>query len=289
MGRGRIGLVAAIAALAAAALVTAGCGGGALALDPVAAAATKTQDAGAAKARFSMNMQIKGHSIALRGDGIVDGTSADLTFDFGSLFSKLGAHSGAMGGATKSQLAHAQMEEILLKQGSDFIMYIRFPSFMAAQIPGGKQWMELNFSKLGTLHGINFNQLMSGSSMNPSDMLGMLRTEGATITKVGPETIDGVATTHYSAKIDLAKVLQSKGLTSPMLSQFAKNMGTLPEDVWIGSKDGLVRRLGLAFSTAGVSMRMRIDFSDYGMSATITAPPSSDVFDMTSILASQTH
>src|SRR5262249_47804214 len=58
MRRGRwAGIVAALA-IAAVAAVTAGCGGGgsALGLDPVAAAATKTQQAGAARVRFALSV-----------------------------------------------------------------------------------------------------------------------------------------------------------------------------------------------------------------------------------------
>ena len=46
-------------------------------------------------------------------------------------------------------------------------------------------------------------------------MLSMLEAEGADVQKVGPATIDGVATTHYRVKVDLAKALQSKGLLEP--------------------------------------------------------------------------
>ena len=60
---------------------------------------------------------------------------------------------------------------------------------------------------------------MSGSQFQPSDLLGMLKAEGAKVQKLGPATIDGVATTHYRVTIDLAKALQSKGLTSPMLKR----------------------------------------------------------------------
>ena len=288
MGRGRIQLATGIAALAAAALLSAGCGGGgALSLDPVAAAATKTQSAGAAKVRFAMTMNVEGHTIALHAKGIVDGTSADLTFDFGSLFGGLGMPSGAGGGAA-GQLAHASMEEIMLDQGGDFVMYMRLPRVLAAQIPGGKRWVELDFSKLGTLHGINFNQLMSSGGMDPSDMLGMLKSEGATVTKLGPATVDGTATTRYGVTIDTAKAYQAKGLTSPLFSRIAAKMPTIPVDVWVG-KDGLVRRVRVAMTMPQGVMLMTMDMSDYGVNATIAAPPSGSVFDMTSLVAKQTH
>ena len=58
MLRGRRAGLLAVCALAAVAGILAGCGGGshAVALDPVAAAATKTQDAGAARIRYTLKL-----------------------------------------------------------------------------------------------------------------------------------------------------------------------------------------------------------------------------------------
>jgi hypothetical protein len=53
-------------------------------------------------------------------------------------------------------------------------------------------------------------------------------------------------------------------------------------DVWIG-KDGLVRRLRLAFALTQGRVGMRMDVYDYGAATTIAAPPSSDVFDATQL------
>ena len=46
----------------------------------------------------------------------------------------------------------------------------------------------------------------------------MLKAEGAKVDKVGSATVDGTATTHYRVKIDMAKALKAKGLTSPVFN-----------------------------------------------------------------------
>ena len=84
MLRGRKTGVAAVFTIAAVAAVTAGCGGGgsALALDPVAAAATKSQNAGAAHIRFSLTLsapQLQSKMLRIRGTGAIDGTSGEMT------------------------------------------------------------------------------------------------------------------------------------------------------------------------------------------------------------------
>jgi hypothetical protein len=255
--------------------VTAGCGGGssnALSLDPVAAAATKTQQAGAARVRFSIALsspQLQdGKAFRLQGNGVIDGTSGELTFKLGSLAGRTGMASGA------------SVKEIFLQQDGDYVVYLGLDS-LAKHLPGGKHWIKLDVSKLGKAAGLDLGQLLSGSQLQPSDLLSMLRAEGAKIRSLGSATIDGAATTHYRVTVDPVKALQAKGASSLMLAGVAAQMpATVPVDVWIG-KDGLVHRARFSVGLAQSRLAMTMDLSDYGTHATISAPPSSDVFDGT--------
>jgi BarA-like signal transduction histidine kinase len=295
MLRGRRATVAAVLAIVSAAAVTAGCGGGstgsALSLDPVAAAATKSQHAGAARIRFALALsspQIPGKTLRMRATGAIDGTSGELTFNLGSLIHQMGAPQGTLPGATMAHLSHAKMKEIFLEQGGDYVVYMRLGA-LASQMPGGKQWLKLDVSKLGKSAGLDFGKLLSGSQLQPTDLLGMLRGEGATIRKVGSATIDGTATTHYRVTVDVAKALEAKGLTSPLVGTLAAQIPKLPENVWIG-KDGLVRRVAISYNYAPAGrqlrMHMTMNISDYGTHVRIAAPPSSQVFDATQLAQS---
>ena len=285
MLRGRSAAVAAALAIAAAA--TAGCGGGstssALSLDPVAAAATRTQDAGAARIRFAMVISAPqlGKTLRMRGTGAIDGTSAELSFKLGSMLGQMGLPS-SMGGL--AQLKNTSIKEVALEQNGDYVIYMQL-GFLSSQLPGGKQWIKLDVSKLGKAAGLDLGKLMSGTQFQPSDLLGMLTSEGAKVQKLGPATVDGVATTHYRVTIDLAKVLQSKGLTSPLLNGITAQMKTATSEVWIG-KDGLVRRVRVSYNVAQgptpMRMAMTMSLYDYGAHLSIAAPPSSQVFDATS-------
>lgn len=292
MPRGRWAGVATAFALAAMAALAAGCGGGgnksAVAFDPVSAAATKTQHAGAAHVRVSLAFSVPrfpGKTLRMRGTGAIDGTSSEMSFDLASILKQSGLRAGALPGVTMQQLANSSMKEIFLKEDGDFVMYMQL-GLLASQIPGGKQWLKLDFSKLGSSQGLDFNQLLAGSQLQPTDLLSMLKTEGAEVRKVGPARVDGTATTHYHVTVDMAKALEARGLASPMLAAAAAAMPAVPEDVWIG-QDGLVHRMKLAFSTQrqGKPMRMAMamDLYDYGAPVTIVAPPSSDVFDATQL------
>lgn len=291
MLRGRTATIAAACAIALA-IVVAGCGGGnagsshALPLDPVAAAATKTQNAGAARIRFSMAItgsKLQGQTLRMRGTGAIDGTSSEMSFRLGSMLSQMGIPSAAM-----KKFAHASMKAVGLMENGDYVMYMRL-GFLSSQLPGGKQWIKLDMSKVGKQAGVNLGSMFSGSQFQPSDMLGMLKAEGAKVHRVGTATVDGASATHYRVTINLAKALRSKGITSPLLKTALAHVKTATDDVWVG-KDGLVRRIRTAYGLPTVagspSMAMTMDFSAYGAKVTIAAPPSNEVFDATQLAQS---
>jgi hypothetical protein len=284
MLRGRRAAIAAAFAIAATAGVTAGCGGGgtgnAVSLDPVAAAATRSQHAGAARVRFAMAVRSEGKSFRLHGKGAIDGTSAKLSFKLGSTLGQMGLPPAAM-----AKLAHGSIQEIALEQHGDYVVYVRL-GFLSSQLPAGEHWIKLDFSELGKSAGIDFGKLLSGSQFQPGDLLAILRGEGAKVEKLGPARIGGVATTHYRVTIDVANVLESKGLTSPLFAGVVSEMPKIPEDVWIG-KDGLVRQVRVSYSLTQsgrhLHFGMTMDLSDYGAHIRIAAPPSSAVFDATQL------
>jgi len=284
MLRGRSAGIAAALAVAATAAVTAGCGGGstssAVQLDPVSAAASKTQNEGAVRVHLRMVVSGKGEKVRMRGTGAFDGDSAEMSFKLGSMPGRMGLPSGA---ASMAQLAHTTMKEVALEQNGDYVIYLRIP-LLSSELPGGKAWVKLDLSKLGKSEGIDLGQLTSGGQLQPNDLLGMLEGEGARVQTVGPATIDGVATTHYRVTIDLAKALESSGLTSPMLKELAGRVKTASGNVWIG-KDGLVRRVQFAYGVPRKAMRiaMTMDLYDYGAQISVAAPPSSAVFDATQL------
>jgi hypothetical protein len=261
MLRGRGAGIAAALAVIAAAAVTAGCGGGgsALSLDPVAAAATKTQQAGAARIRLALTVSApqEGKKLEVHGTGAVDGESSKLSLSAGS----------------------KSLEEISLEQNSDYVVYLHFAQ-LTALLPGGKQWVELDLSKLGKSAGLDLQSLLAGSQVQPGDLLSMLMAEGAKIQNLGPATVNGAATTHYRVTIDTAKALQAKGLTTPLLTGLAAQLPTIPADVWIGN-DGLVHRTQLSLGVDQRQLDLTVDLYDYGANVDIAAPPSSDVFDAT--------
>jgi hypothetical protein len=99
-------------------------------LDPVAAAATKTQNAGAAHVRMNMKISTMGQTLGMSGHGAIDGKSAELSFKLGS-----------MGAAMPTQLKNATIKEIALEQNGDYVVYMQMPT-LSAQLPARKAWMK---------------------------------------------------------------------------------------------------------------------------------------------------
>ena len=87
MRRGLLAVIAvALAVMAATAVMASRGGGSALSLDPVAAAATKSQQAGAARIRFAVDLRgSQGQTVRLHGAGALDGKTGELTMNMGSI------------------------------------------------------------------------------------------------------------------------------------------------------------------------------------------------------------
>lgn len=219
-----------------------------------------------------MTVRGPGHAVRIRGVGVTDGTSVEMSLKLRSLL-----------GQMEPQLQHSTIKEIALEEDGDYVVYLRIP-FLSSQLPGGMPWIKLDLSTLGKSAGVDLGKLMSGSELQPNDVLSMLEAEGANVTAVGPANVDGGAARQYRVTIDTAKALRSEGLQdSPLLSEIPAQLKTITYNVWIG-KDGLVRRVAFDVPVKhGPQAAMTMDLYDYGTHVSIAAPPSSEVFDATQL------
>jgi hypothetical protein len=245
-------------------------------VDPVAGAATKTQDAGGYKTTFSMAMSVAGRQLTMTGRGQFDSDQGEMVIDMSSLLQQSGAPAGTDG----------TIDAIFVHEDGDPVMYFKM-GLLSALMPGGKSWIRLDFAKAGKAAGIDLGKLMGGASQNPADALQLLQANGD-FNVVGTETIGGVSTTHYHGTIDLEKALAAKGAPQDMIQRLldAGAPKQYPLDVWVDDS-GYIRQLEMSYSQAtnGVplSTTMRMDMSDYGTDVSVSAPPSDQVFDATDL------
>jgi LppX_LprAFG lipoprotein len=247
-------------------------------VDPVAAAATKTENAGGSKMTMTMRTtdSTTGRSFVITADGSFDQNQGELDLDLSSALQAANLPAGSDG----------NVKLLYLEEGGDPVMYMDFP-FLSSKLPGGKTWIKIDLEKAGKGLGIDFSQLLGQSNQNPAQTLDLLRASGQ-IETVGPATIDGVATTDYKGTVDLAKAAQLHGLSQDLVQRLiaAGAPAEIPVEVWIGD-DGLVRQMQLTEDlTAGgqsISTAITIDMSDFGTQVSVSAPPSDDVFDLTEL------
>ena len=268
---------AAVAAPIAGAVAMSGCGASAT-LDPIARAAEiSSQQPGA---HIVMTMQVSG--AALPGGGGYTITAGGW-FDYKDRDGELTMDMSQVPGIS-SLPGNGQMQMIMLYP----TVYMNMP-FLAGKLPEGKTWMKLDFSKLMQADGLNASSLSSLGQSDPTQFLSYLRASSGGVVKLGQETVDGVPTTHYSATIPLSHVLEHlTGAEQTAVKGMIEKLGSsaaIPVEAWVDAQ-GRVRRMQLLVSLGGVSTAIKVDFTSYGPGPAIVAPPASEVFDASSLVAS---
>ena len=133
------------------------------------------------------------------------------------------------------------------------VIYMNMP-FLAGKMPAGKAWMKLDINKVAQSAGIDTSQLGSLEQDDPSQFLDYLRGSSARRGEPRTQTIDGVPTTHYSATLQLNRILdrlpgaQQAAAKAALEKLGVRSAGGIPVEVWVDAQ-GRVRR------TADVSGR----------------------------------
>ncbi len=216
----------------------------------------------------------------------------------------LPSHAGTMNmqmtipGAAAQQAGLASLPiQAVLVPGT---IYMKFPPQLAQKLPGAKPWWEINLAQAGKLAGIpGISSLMSGTSNlnDPGRYLYFLRaTSDGSVKDLGKETINGVSTTHYRARVDLAKLpnVVPAGERSGIeqLISVLKKRGAVPSsgypvDTWVDSHN-LIRQLVMSYSqqlsgqTANLALKM--DFVDYGPQPAPQIPPADQTVNLIKLL-----
>jgi hypothetical protein len=263
--------VAALALLAAA-VGLAGCGASSL-VDPVASAASKSRDAGGV--RVTLRVEVKAPSLGssvVTGTGLFQQDQGLLKLDLSDVAGKLPVRLGDL----------SDVEVLYDTENGDPVVYAHVP-FLAGLLPGGKEWIRADLQRAASKAGVDLSGVLGQAAGNPVQILDLLRANGD-VTEVGPETVDGVATTRYHAAVDLEKALTQKGVPQATVQQLldAGAPAQLPVDVWIGADDGLVHEVQstLDVPSAGGDVKTvtTVKLSDWGTPVSVEAPPSDQVY-----------
>jgi hypothetical protein len=226
-------------------------------LTPIAyvqSAAKKSAQATSEHVSIAGVATVRGQAITLRGNGDFDNAKKA-----GSLHTDVN-----LGGLA------ATLDAVI--DGTTF--YLKSPLFSDA-LPKGKSWIKLDLQKAGKSQGIDFSALLS---QDPAQSFAQLQASGS-VTEVGDETIDGVDTTHYRAKVDISKLPQGQKIASLTKVRYA------PYDVWIGKDDGYVYRVktSYVYDVGGIrqSVSSTTNYSDFGKDVNVQVPSDDESVDAT--------
>ena len=145
-------------ALLGALVALTGCGV-AKVIDPVAAAATKSEGAGGAELTLSVAVtDPSAATFTVSGQGVFDQGEGELTVGLSTL--------------------PGSVELRYLEENGDPVMYVNVP-FLAAMLPSGKSWIRVDLEQAGKSVGLDLNQLLGELDQNPSQAVDLLRASGS--------------------------------------------------------------------------------------------------------------
>lgn len=112
--------------------------------------------------------------------------------------------------------------------------------------------------------------------LDPTRSLEQLREVGR-VSEIGPETVNGVSTKHYTAVVTMRASFEAAGVDEATMQQYVDLTGIdldadVPMEVWIDD-EGLVRRTRVQIATDAFSTDTTTDILDYGVAVDVTAPP----------------
>lgn len=241
-------------------LPLAACGGDATSLDPIAEAASKTTNAAGAHFVMNASVAVQGQNVAFGGPGEIGDHGRKLHMRLTLPMALLGASGGSGSNATFEAV------------GAGGFFYLRGGPF--ERLAPGK-WIRIK----DTDKTFNLGQ------NDPSQMLKYLRAT-SDIDEVGEDTVRGVATTHYKARIQIDKIADRVPAdTARALRQLSTTLGTneIPMDVWVDD-DSLVRRVKMDWHPPnGGTFIATMDLFDFG-DVDIDVPAKSETTDLSTML-----
>jgi hypothetical protein len=260
--------------LAACAALVAGCGGDALSFDPVASAATKTSQSESSRVAFTATMNVDGvGGMAFSGAGVFDGRtrSGALNMRF-----QLPADAQAQLGGVDPTM------QMIMNGRRGLVIYMRSPLF--AQVAGNR-WIKVDVGAAAKKEGVDLDAIMNSTQADPSRTLALL-TASTDAHPIGYDRVRGVLTTHYTFKVDLARVAKQHKELRKTFDTLRKLTGisSYPAEAWIDNA-GRVRRLKIDMSyntPAGgaFTMTMTEDLYAFGIKVDVQPPDPREVVEL---------
>jgi hypothetical protein len=263
-------LISLAAALLASLTLAACSGGDAVALDPVANAATRTQSAGSSRMLMEMSVGVGAQKFFVNAEGAMDYKHRRgwLLMDLSQL------------AALNPRGPELPRLNMLFENTT---VWMRVPPALTAAT-GGKPWARMSLaSSAQTFGGIQ--------QPDPSQMLDSLRGISGSVKKVGKTSVRGVETTHYTADVSLEKALAQapagqREAAKAALKLFG-GMNKMPVDLYIDGA-GRVRRMEMEYKLQSggtpFETEVKLELFDFGTRVAFKRPPASQTAALNSLV-----
>jgi hypothetical protein len=171
---------------------------------------------------------------------------------------------------------------------SEAFDYVYLSDMVYAHVPGieqllpGKSWVSIDLSQLAQAAGVNGN--LGGLGSNPVSVLHLLVAQGNTVTPIGSSTIEGTTVQGYA--IDFSPSVINAALESPSLPAWMRlvqqgvHLESMTSNVYVDGSGNLRRTTNQVTETVDsvtATIRGEADYSDFGQTVAISAPPDTDV------------
>lgn len=177
-------------------------------------------------------------------------------------------------GMTGPQLEQAGMSDMQIDMRMvDQAAYIKLPPQLLGMMGGSssKPWMKMDMQDLSST-GSSMTGGAAGS-MDPAQMMDALGKVGE-VTNEGSKTVNGVEATHYSVVLDTQKLMEQSGQSSTSTSGMP---ASIPMSIYLDEQSLPVRVELESMDIQGQQLSGYIDFSDWGKTVTVDAPPADQV------------
>jgi hypothetical protein len=242
-------------------------------------------DAGAAVAD-AVNSALASHSADLTISGSGDSVDGNFTISgTGAIDFAQPALQMSVQIASGSESVNEQVIEL------DNEMYMSLGNLVGQILPG-KSWISLDLGQL-TQGGARQSLGTGGSSLtnDPAAALQALSQNGDTVTDLGSSSINGVDVEGYSVHLDSGTLKReiAQGQLPSWMQQAASSISSpnIAYRVYVNGSGQLVRMTTDVTETVGgqsVNAGINMDFSDYGATVNVTAPPANEVGTLQSFL-----
>jgi hypothetical protein len=158
------------------------------------------------------------------------------------------------------------------------VFYVQIPAAEQAAMDG-KKWMKMDLAAAGADAAAVSRQF---DDIDPVKQLKTLLA-GDAVTVVGEEAVGGVQAVHYAVTTPVATYLaeldaEARAAVEKAITE--KGIKEVKTDLWVDEQYQLRR----AHAVMGELSDVTVDYSDYGKSATVEAPPAAETADIAELL-----